>query len=208
MTATYGIAYPKPETINPIFSPAPFFRAYKQVLDEAASVDAIQTGLDVIAEEVAAVAIIFDGVGSIGAIPSTTTWTYSTQGAYLVLTDFYILPLQVFSLNYSFKMTASTLTGSSKVTNCMIQLWNYTDNVAEQNYYFWHSLDQKTGDITVWYMSAMVLNKNLSTTVQKRYQLRIVASYAGFASFVISGANGSGSTLPPSIQFCYLTQGT
>jgi len=190
MSITYGVEYLAPETINPIFFPAAFTRAYDQVIDQAASTVAIQTELDAIAVELVPIANLFGTVGAYYNWGMGVQLTGNASGTTTSIFSFSIQAGNVAMVNYSLVMWAGGITTGTLTSSC-ISIIDGNTSVA-MNHYYAPRLNSQSGSCQYWYANNSVVVKNTENSTHT-YYLTINPIYSGFSPFYIEGQN---STVP------------
>jgi hypothetical protein len=190
MAITYGVEYLAPETINPVFNPQAFLRAYKQQIDQVASTAAIQAELDTIANTVDIVSTIYANSGTVNASPYNLVITVLSSGLYSTLYGFSLDSGQsVAVINNLWCQANNGGSSNNKISTFCTQLYNSTSAVVENCYYWTGIFTQTSGTLNYWFSQNTVLIRNTYSTTQS-YVVRIYCTYSGMGSgFSVSGPN-------------------
>jgi hypothetical protein len=195
MAITYGVEYLAPETINPVFNPLAFLRAYKQAIDQEASTVAIQTELTNISNELDEISLIYANSGTVNASPYNLIITVTSSGVYSTLYGFSLASGQsVAVINNLWCQAVNDGSPNNKISTFCTQLYNATSNVVENSYYWTDIYDQTSGSLNFWFSQNTVLWRNLYSTTQS-YVVRIYCTYAGMGTgFTVHGSNTTNSS--------------
>lgn len=190
MSITYGVEYLAPETINPIFLPRAFTRAYLQKIDQEASTDALQAELDVITEELVPIANIFGSVGTYSNWGMGVQLTGNASGTTTTIFQFSIQAGNVAMVNYSLVFWAGGVTTGTLTSSCVSIVDGNTSLFMNQ--YYNPRLNSQSGSWEYWYSNNSVVIKNTANSTHT-YYLTVNPIYSGFNPFYIQGQN---STVP------------
>lgn len=187
MAITYGVEYLAPETINPIFLPRAFTRAYLQEIDQTASTDAIQAELDAITEQLVPIIDVFGAVGTYANFGAGTTITSGPSNTTTTVAQFSIQAGNVAMVNYSLKMSTPTSSSSNVLTSFCVSVVDGTAGTSS-NIHYNPRLTSQSGTWVNWYSNNSVVVKNTANSTHT-YYLTTRATFTGFSTFTISGQN-------------------
>jgi hypothetical protein len=194
MAISYGVEYLAPETINPVFNPQAFLRAYKQQIDQVASTSAIQAELDTISNTVNLVETLYSNIGLVNASPYNLVITVLSSGLYSTLYGFSLDSGQsVAVINNLWCQAVNGGSSNNKISTFCTQLYNSTSAVVENCYYWTGIFTQTSGSLNYWFSQNTVLIRNTYSTTQS-YVVRVYCTYSGMGTgFTVSGPNTSQS---------------